>query len=95
MIHRGRIHILATLTIGAQNVENLVLGVLMATFLGLFVGTGISEEDAYLYRDGLTPGVTLVSVRLDSGRAGRVDHVSDQCRRARASRRRFTGAAYW
>ncbi len=25
MIHRGRIHILATLTIGAQNVENLVL----------------------------------------------------------------------
>lgn len=50
----------------------------MATFLGLFVGAGISEEDAYLYRDGLTHGVTLVSVRLDSGRAEQAARIMYQ-----------------
>ena len=64
----------------------IVLGVLMATFLGLFVGTGISEEDAYLYRDSLTHGVTLVRVSLDAGRAEQAARIMYQINAAARAR---------
>jgi uncharacterized protein (TIGR02284 family) len=56
----------------------IILGALFGAILGLFIGLGISEEDTYLYEDGLQHGIILLKVRTDRERATQAAQIMRQ-----------------
>ncbi|APO79337.1 hypothetical protein AM571_PC01606 (plasmid) [Rhizobium etli 8C-3] len=43
--------------------------------IGALTSSGVSEEDAHLYAEGVRRGGTLVSARVDEGRVGEVEAI--------------------
>ncbi len=63
-----------------------VLGAVLASFLGLIVGTGVSEEDTYLYDESLKHGLKLVRLHADTERAGEAAQIMYQINAAARGR---------
>ncbi len=70
--------------ISAQNtwalvsLSGTVIGALVAAFLGLVIGLGVSEEDAIVYKDSLKYGVKLVRLYTENGRFADAHHILRQ-----------------
>ncbi len=43
--------------------------------IGLLIGTGLSEEEANIYAEGVRRGGTLVTVKIDDNRGAEVDEI--------------------
>jgi uncharacterized protein (TIGR02284 family) len=64
----------------------LCVGALIAAVLGLLIGTGASEADAYLYDDSLKHGVKLMRVYTNQERAGLAAQIMHQVNAAARAR---------
>jgi hypothetical protein len=65
-----------------------VVGGATGGLIGSLTSAGHTEEDAHVYAEGVRRGGTLVSARVDSDDAGRVETAFDSLRGANASARR-------
>ena len=63
-----------------------ILGAVLASFLGLIVGTGVSEEDIYLYDESLKHGLKLVRLHTEAERAREAAQIMYQINAAARAR---------